>query len=70
MEQAATSAKKLSPPIVSDVSDAFTNISDRVSDQQKLLTSCDALMKNFKSFVKIVDEVAKVHSFPSLNNQN
>ena len=73
IEQAGSSVKKLSPPIIPDASDAFTNISNTLSDQQKLITSFNALMKNFKVFVKIVDEVAKVRSslsFLSLNNHD
>ena len=66
MEQVETSAKKLSPPIVSHAADAFTNISNILSDQQKLITSFNALMKNFERFVKIADEVAKVRSSVSL----
>ena len=73
IEQAGLPVKKLSPPIIPDASDAFTNISNTLSDQQKLITSFNALMKNFKVFVKIVDEVAKVRSslsFLSLNNHD
>ena len=73
MEQVESSAKKLSPPLVSDVSDAFINISNTLSDQQKLVTSFSGLMKKFELFVKIADEVAKVRSslsFLSLKDRN
>ena len=61
-EQAGTSAKKLSQPLVCDVPGALTNISDTLSDQQKLVTSFKALMKRFEPLIKIADEVAKVCS--------
>ena len=59
-EQAETSAKKLSRALVSDVSGALTNITDALSDQQKLVTSFNSLMKKFEPLIKIADEVAKV----------
>jgi hypothetical protein len=62
VEQAQTSAKKLSRPLVSNVSDAFTNTSDTLSHQQKLVTSFDALLMQFKPLVKIGDEISKVCS--------
>jgi hypothetical protein len=62
-EQAETSAKKLSHPLVSDVSGALTNISDTLSDQQKLVASFNALMKKFEPLIKIADQVAKVRFF-------
>jgi hypothetical protein len=65
MEQAQTSAKKLSQPLVSNVPDAFTNISDTLSNQQKLVASFSALMKQLEPLVKIGDEVAKVCSSAS-----
>ena len=65
LEQAQTLAQKLSEPVVSNVSDAFT---DTLSNQQKLVTSFSALMKQFEPLVKIADEVAKVRSSPSLVN--
>ena len=71
-EQAETSAKKLSRALVSDVSGALTNITDALSDQQKLVTSFNSLMKKFEPLIKIADEVAKVRSSipPSLDDLN
>ena len=62
MEDAQMSAHKLSQPIVSNVSDAFTNISDTVSNQQNLVTSFNALMQRLQLLVTIGDEVVKVCS--------
>ena len=62
LEQAQTFAQKLSQPLISNASDAFTNISDTLSHQQKLITSFDALLMQFKPLVKIGDEIAKVCS--------
>jgi hypothetical protein len=73
LEQAQTSAKKLSQPLVSTVSDALTNTSDTLSNQQKLVTSFSALLKKFEPLIKIADEVAKVRSSvssPSLDDLN
>ena len=66
-EQAETSAEKLSRPLDSDVSGVLTNISDTLSDQQKLVTSFNALMKKFEPLIKIADEVAKVRLYLLLN---
>ena len=65
IQQAQTSAQKFSQPLVTTVSDAFTNISDTVSNQQSVVTSFNALMKRLEPLVKIGDEVAKVCSAPS-----
>ena len=62
VKQAERSAQKLSPPLVSNVSDAFTNISDALSHQQELVTRFDALLMQFKPLVKIGDQIAKVCS--------
>ena len=71
LEQTKTFAQKLSQPVVSDVSGAFTNISDTLSNQQSLVTSFNALMKKFEPLIKIADEVAKVRSsVPSLSLDN
>jgi hypothetical protein len=73
LEQTKTSTLKLSQPIVSDVSGAFTNISDTLSNEQNLVTSFNALMKKIEPLVKIADEVAKVRSSvssPSLDDLN
>ena len=73
LEQTKTSAQKLSQPVVSDVSGAFTNIPDTLSNQQSLVTLFNALMKKFEPLVKIADEVAKVRSSvssPSLDDLN
>src|SRR5258705_5605348 len=64
MDQAQTSAQKLLRPLVSDASDAFTNIPDTLSNQQNLVTSFQALMTRLEPLVKIGDEVAKVFSSP------
>ena len=69
-QQAESSAKKLSQPLVSDVSGPFTNISDTLSDQEKLVASFKSLMTKFEPFIKIADQIAKVRSslsFLSLN---
>ena len=72
MEQAQTSAQKLLRPLVSDVSNACTNISDTLSNQQNLVTSFQGLMERLEPLVKIGDEVAKVCSSASslLNDLN
>ena len=62
VEQAQTSAKKLSRPLVSTASDALTNISDTLSHQQTLVTSFESLLKQFQPLVKIGDEISKVCS--------
>ena len=67
LEQTNTSTQKLSHPIVSDLSGAFTNISDNLPNQQNLvLTLFNGLMKKFEPLVKIADEVAKVRSSVSI----
>ena len=53
VKQAQTSAKKLSRPHVSD-------LSDTPLDKHRLVTSFDALLTRFKQLVKIGDEIAKV----------
>ena len=66
VEQAQMLAQKHSQPLVS-------NVSDTLSNQQKLVTSFNALMKRFEPLVKIADEVAKVRSSvspPSCHNVN
>jgi phage-related minor tail protein len=70
VEQAQMFAQKLSQPLVSNVSDAFTNISDTLSNQQKLVTSFNALMKRVEPLVKMADEVAQVRSSPLLHKVN
>ena len=62
VEQARTSAKKLSRPLVSNASDAITNISDALSHQQTLVTSFEAVLQQLKPLVKIGDEISKVCS--------
>ena len=62
LEQAQRFAQKLSQPLVSNVSDAFTNMSDTLSNHKKLVISFNALMKRFEPLVTIADEVAKVRS--------
>ena len=59
LELAQTFAQKLPQPLVSTAS---TNMSDTLSNQQKLLTSFNALLQKFEPLVKIGDEVAKVRS--------
>ena len=65
LKQAQTSAKKLTRPLISDVSDALLY-------QQSLVTSFDALLKQFKPMVKIGDEISKVFSlfFPAMIRNN
>ena len=63
VEQAQMFAQKLSQPLVS-------NASDTLSNQQKLVTSFNALMKRFEPLVKIADEVAQVRSSPLLHKVN
>ena len=72
LEQAQTVAQKFSQHFVSNAYDAFTNISDTLSHQQKLVTSFSALMKRFEPLVKIADELAKVFSpvVSPLNDRN
>ena len=65
LEQAKTFSQKLSQPLVSNVSDAFINISDTLSHQQKLITSFNAVLGQFKPLVKIGDEISKVCSLVS-----
>ena len=65
LEQAPMLTQKLSQPLVSKASDALTNISGTLSNQQKLVTSFSGLMKKFEPLIKIADEVAKVHSSAS-----
>jgi hypothetical protein len=60
VEQSQTSAQKLSRPLVANASDALTNIFNTTSNQQNLITSFDALMKNLGVLVKVGDEIAKV----------
>jgi hypothetical protein len=60
VEQAQASAQKLSRPLVVNASDALTNISNTVSNQQNIVTTFDALMKKLEVVVKIGDEVARV----------
>ena len=55
VKQAQTSAKKVTRPLISDVPDGL-------SDQQILITSFDALLKQFKPLVKIGDEIFQVCS--------
>jgi hypothetical protein len=62
LEQATTFSQKLSQPLVSNASDAAINISDTLSHQQKLITSFNAVLGQFKPLVKIGDEIAKVCS--------
>jgi hypothetical protein len=62
VEQAQTSAQKLSQPLVATVSDAVTNTANAVSNQQKLITSFDVLMKKLGLLIKVGDEVTKVFS--------
>jgi hypothetical protein len=62
LEQAQTSAQNYSQPLVSTVSGALTNLSDTLSNQQKLVTSFCDLLKKFEPLIKIADEVAKVRS--------
>jgi hypothetical protein len=62
VEQAQTLTQKLSQPLVAKVSDAVTNTANAVSNQQKLITSFDALMKKLGVLIKVGDEVAKVFS--------
>ena len=62
MKEAQMSVHKLSQPFVSNVSNAFTNISDTVSNQQNLVASFTALMQKLQLLVKIGDKVAKVCS--------
>ena len=55
VEQAQSSAKKLSRPFIPDVSAT-------VLDKQSLVTSFDTLLMQFKPLVKIGDEISKVCS--------
>ena len=59
------SAGRLLQPLVPNVSDTVISISDTVANQQNLVTSFDALMKQLAPLVKIGDEVAKVCSVSS-----
>jgi hypothetical protein len=62
VEQAQTSAQKLSRPLIVNASDALSNISNTASNQQNLVTTFDALMKKLEVLVKVGDEVAQVCS--------
>ena len=64
--RAKTSATGLSQPLISKISDALTDTSDALSNQQNLVASFNTLMKKFEPWVKIGDEVAKVRSSFSL----
>ena len=63
VEQAQTPTQMLSQPLVSNASGAFANMSDTLSLHQKLATSFDALLIQFKPLVKIGDQISKVR-FP------
>jgi len=63
VEQAQTSAQKLSQPLVATVSDAVTNTANVVSNQQKLITSFDVLMKKLGVLIKVGDAVTKIHPY-------
>ena len=63
LERAKKSAKEFSQPLISKMSDALTNTSTTISNQDNLVASFDTLMKKFEPWVKIGDEVAKVRSF-------
>jgi hypothetical protein len=65
VEQAQSSAQVLSLPLVRNVSDGVTSISNAWSNQQNLITTFDALMTHLGLLVKIGDEVAKVCSLVS-----
>ena len=60
LELVQTLAQKLPQPLVSNASDAFTDIT--LLNQQNLVTSFGALMKKFEPLIKIGDEIAKVRS--------
>ena len=60
VEQAQTSAQGLVQPLVTNVADTVTNISDAWKNQQNLITSFSALMQKLGVLVEIGDAVAKV----------
>ena len=60
VEQAQTSAQGLAPPLVTNASDAVTNISDTWTNQQNLVALFDSLMQKLGLWLKVGDEVAKV----------
>jgi len=60
VEQAQTSARKLTTPLVVSMSNTVTNLADTVSNPQSLMTSFDSLLSKVGILVKIGDEVAKV----------
>ena len=62
VEQAQKFAKKLTRPLVSNASDAFTNASDTLSRQEGLISSFEAVLIQLKPLVKIGDEISKVCS--------
>ena len=62
LEQAKTSAKELSQPLVSKAPDACDKLSDALLIQRDLVASFGVLMNKFAPLIKIGDEVAKVHS--------
>jgi hypothetical protein len=62
MEQARIAAQKLAHPLVDNVSDTFTSVSNTMSNQQNLVTSFTALITKIEPLLKIGDEVAKVNS--------
>jgi hypothetical protein len=65
VERAKTSTTELSQPLISKMSDALTETSDTISNQENPVASFDTLMKKFEPLVKIGDEVAKVRAFVS-----
>ena len=60
VEQAQISAQGLAPPLVTNVSDAVTNISVTWTNQQNLVALFDSLMQKLGLWLKVGDEVAKV----------
>jgi hypothetical protein len=59
VEQAQTSAQGLALSLVTNVSEAVTNISDTWPNQQNLVTSFDALMQKLGVLVKVGDDVTR-----------
>jgi hypothetical protein len=58
----------LPQPLVGNVVDTLTNVSNALSNQQNLVASFDALMKKLGVLVKVGDEVAKVRSGSSVSS--
>jgi hypothetical protein len=65
--QAQVAEQKLSPPLVVNVSEAVTSVTNTVSTQMDLVTSMGSLLAKVDVLVKLGDEVAKVCSQLSLH---